>query len=298
MSAELREEPTSVPQPNGKSIQLKPRFPWPSAYRGSRYSVVSNENFTDSVLKWKQRDLEIYTEPPDSLRRLLILLGKDSGYGSIRVTAAGEVLTKIPAEEYKYLDKAPINTGWIPVYVGKLTKSLDFDDIDVNPIAPSEGRIKVWTGLPFNHGERWSVSQSGELIWQWRDYRFKSAFDHAELVEAYQQYRAQAGRLYITENNHIWINVPRDDIEPEKELAVSNAVDKWKQEAEKEDNNATLRLVNRRLVATSRGDDPATGHFPIHLGRLRQFDDGVIPRPVVDDQTYFRAVCDYEEVWE
>lgn len=73
---------------------------------------------------------------------------------------------------------------------------------------------------------------------------------------------------------------------------------KWKQEAEENNNNATLRLVNRRLVATSRGDDPATGHLPIHLGRLGQFDDGVIPRAVVNDQTYFQAVCDYEEVWE
>ncbi len=72
----------------------------------------------------------------------------------------------------------------------------------------------------------------------------------------------------------------------------------WKQEAESQGDNATLRLVNRRLVATSRGDDPATGHFPIHLGRLSEFDAGVIPRPVVDEQTYFQAVCDYEEVWE
>jgi hypothetical protein len=298
MDAEFREESTKVPQANGKSIELEPRLPWPSAYRGSRYSIISDEDFTGSVLKWEQRDLEIYTEPPDDLRRLLVFLGKEEGYGSIRVTAGGEVLTKIPAEEYEHVDKAPIDSGWIPVYVGELTGSLDFDEVDINPNAPDEGQIKVWKGFPFNHGERWSVSHDGELVWKWRDYRFESAFDHPELVEAYQQYRGQAGRLYITENNHVWINVPRDDIGAGKEDAISSAVGQWKQQADEDGDNATLRLVNRRLVATSRGNDPATGHLPIHLGHLGQFDDGVIPRPVVDDQSYFQAVCDYENVYE
>lgn len=298
MKPELREKPTSVPQPNGKSVELDPRLPWPSAYRGSQYSIVSHEDFNDPVLKWEQRDLQIYTKPPDGLRRVLVLLGKEGGYGSIRVTAGGEILTKVPAEDYKHIDKAPIDSGWIPVYVGKLGGAIDFSEVDIDPMVPSQDRIKVWKGFPFNHGERWTISSDGTLVWKWRDYRFESAFNHPELVETYQQYRGRAGRLYITENDHIWVNVPRDDIGAGKETAVSNAVSKWKQEADKKGDNATLRLVNRRLVATSRGDDPATGHLPIHIGRLGQFDDGVIPRPVVDDQTYFQAVCDYEEVWE
>lgn len=298
MKAELSEEPTSVPQANNKSVTLEPGLPWPSAYRGSQYSIVSNDDFKDGVLKWEQRDLQIFTDLPDGLRRALVLLGKSGGFGSIRVTADNEILTKIPAEEYKHVDKAPIDSGWIPVYVGKLSGSIDFDEVDTDPHSPSRKQIKVWKGFPFNHGERWSVSTDGTLIWKWRDYRFESAFDHPELIDAYSKYRGTAGRLYITENSHVWANVPKDDIAPEKEKPVARAVEKWQRTAQEDGDNATLRLVNRRLVATSRQDDPSTGHLPIHLGQLSQFDDGMIPKPVVDDHSYFQAICDYEEVWE
>lgn len=298
MSAKLSEEPTSVPQANGQSVTLEPGLPWPSAYRGSQYSLVSDDDFDDAVLKWEHRDLRIFTDPPDGLRKALVLLGKSGGYGSIRVTAANEILTKIPAEDYKHVDKAPIDSGWIPVYVGKLTGTIDFDEVDTDPRGPSRGRIKVWKGFPFNHGERWSVSADGTLIWQWRDYRFESAFNHSELINTYRKYRGTAGRLYLTENSHVWVNVPKDDITADKEKSVARAVEKWQRAAQKDNDNATLRLVNRRLVATSGQDDPSTGHLPIHLGQLRKFDDGIIPKPVVNDHSYFQAICDYEEVWE
>lgn len=298
MTTALTEEPTSVPIDNGKSVTLKPGKPWPSAYRGSKYSLVSDEDFNSAVLKWEHRDLSIYTEPPKGLRRALVLLGKTGGHGSFRVTANNEILTKIKAEDYKHVDEAPINEGWIPVYVGKLSGTLEFDVVDSDPTTPRTGGVKVWKGLPFNHGERWSVSQDGSLFWKWRDYRFDSAFEHPELVKKYQRYRGTAGRLYITENAHVWVNVPKDDIPQAKQFAVQEAIKKWKQTAEEEDDRATLRLVNRRLVATSREDDPSTGQFPIHLGQLGDFDGGVIPKPVVDEPSYFQAVCQYEHVWE
>lgn len=298
MSAKLREESTSVPQQNGQSVTLKPGLPWPSAYRGSKYSIVSDEDFSDAVLKWEQRDLRIFTEPPDGLREALLAARKENGYGSIRVTAGGEVLTKVPADDYKHIDKAPMDSGWIPVYLGNLAGAIDFDEVDTDPDPPANEGIRVWKGFPFNHGERWSVSYDGTLFWQWRDYRFESAFAHPELIAAYKQYRGTAGRLYITENNHVWVNVPKDDIAAEKTIEIANAVQQWQQKADREGNNATLRLVNRRLVATSGDDDPSTGHLPIHLGHLTQFDEGIIPIPVVDDHSYFQAICDYEEVWE
>jgi hypothetical protein len=298
MTPSLIETETDVPIPDGQSVSLAPGKPWPSAYRGSEYSLVSNEDFNDAVLKWEQRDLAIYTEPPDGLRRALVLLGKSGGYGSFRVTADSEVLTKVKAEEYKHVDQAPVDSGWIPVYVGKLKGTLDFDEVDADPISPGEKEIKVWTGFPFKHGERWSVGQDGTLFWKWKDYRFESTFDHSELISEYQRYRGTAGRLYITENAQIWVNIPKDDITQGKKYTVKNAIRKWKQNAEDNDNTATLRLVNRRLVATSQDDDPSTGHFPIHLGRLRDFDNGAIPRPVVDQPSYFQAVCEYEHVWE
>lgn len=298
MKATLREEPTNVPLDDQRSVTLQPGKPWPSAYRGSKYSLVSDDDFDDAVLKWEQRDLTIYTEPPHGLRRALVLLGKTGGYGSFRVTADNEVLTKVKADEYKHVDEAPIDTGWIPVYVGKLSGTLDFDEVDSDPPTPTRNSIKVWTGFPFHHGERWSVGQDESLFWKWKDYRFESAFHHPELVDKYQRYRGTAGRLYITENAHVWVNVPKDDIALAKQSAVRNAIKQWKRTAEQEDDTATLRLVNRRLVATSGEDDPSTGHFPIHLGRLSDFDGGVIPRPVVDEPSYFQAVCEYEHVWE
>ncbi|MDB9235205.1 hypothetical protein [Halorubrum ezzemoulense] len=299
MKTRLTEESTSVPLQNQQSVTLKPGKPWPSAYRGSKYSLVSDDDFADAVLKWEQRDLTIYTEPPDGLRRALVLLGKTGGYGSFRVTADNEVLTKIKADDYEHVDEAPINNGWIPVYVGKLTGTLDFDEVDLDPVTPlRKNSVKVWKGFPFHHGERWSVSQDGTLFWKWRDYRFESAFDHPELVSKYETYRETAGRLYITENAHVWVNIPKNGISPGKQTAVGNAIREWKETAEEEGDTATLRLVNRRLVATSGDDDPSTGHFPIHLGQLSDFDGGLIPRPVVDEPSYFQAVCEYENVWE
>lgn len=298
MTATLVEESTSVPLENQQSVTLEPGKPWPSAYRGSKYSVVSDDDFENAVLKWEQRDLAIYTDPPDGLRRALVLLGKSGGYGSFRVTADNEILTKIKAEDYKHADEAPVSSGWVPVYVGKLAGTIDFDEVDSDPLTPRSDEIKVWKGFPFHHGERWSVSQDGTLFWNWRDYRFESAFTHPELIAEYQKYRGTAGRLYITEHGHVWVNVPKDDITPAKQSIVGNAIRDWKQEAEQNEDTATLRLVNRRLVATSGDDDPSTGHFPIHLGQLSDFDNGVIPRPVVNDPSYFQAVCEYEEVWK
>lgn len=297
MQAKLNEVETEVPIENGRSVTIEPGKPWPSAYRGSEYSLVTNDEFDDPVVKWEQRDLSIFTAPPEGLQRALVLLGKSGGYGSFRVTAANEILTKVQAEDYKHVDQAPVDSGWIPVYVGKLSGTIDFEEVDSDPASPRRG-VTVWTGFPFNHGERWSVSQDGTVFWKWKDYRFESVFDHAELVAAYQKYRGKPGRLYITENNHIWVNIPKDDIAPGKEALVGNAIRKWKETAEEESETATLRLVNRRLVATSREDDPSTGHFPIHLGQLNDYDGGKIPRPVVDQPSYFEAVCEYEQVWE
>lgn len=297
MTLTIETTSTTVPISGGRSVTIDPKQPWPSAYRGSRYSLVSDEDFGDDVvLKWKQRDLEIFAQPPKGLRTEMVLAGKSGGYGSFRVTARGEVITKVPADDYSNLDQAPVSEGWIPVYLGKLTGEIDFGSVETDPTPPRNG-VTVWTGLPFNHGERWAVSQSGELVWKWRDYRFTSAFDHPEIVEAYSQYRPNPGRLYVTEHGHIWVNVPHNDVLPEKRSEIREAIDSWKRNAEKTGDAATLRLVNRRLVATSQTDDPADGHLPVHLGHLSEFDEGMVPRPVVDDDEYFLEVGAHEQAW-
>lgn len=298
MTLEFEKVETNVPIADGQSVTISPKQPWPSAYRGSRYSLVSNDDFdSDAVLKWHQRDLEVFAEQPQGLWRIMTIVGKEGGLGSFRVTAGGEVITKVKAEEYSNIDEAPVSDGWVPVYLGGLSGEIDFDSVSTNPDPPTDG-VHVWTGLPFNHGERWAVSHDNKLIWKWRDYSFESAFDHSDIIDKYAEYRPNPGRLYITEHGHIWINVPTEDLVPDKRDEIQQAVSQWRQEATSNDNNTTLRLVNRRLTATSSTDDPADGHIPIHIGQLSQFDDGLIPRPVVDDEAYYLEVGQYEEVWE
>lgn len=295
MNLTFHEEPTTVPIAGDRSVQIDPKQPWPSAYRGSRYSLVTNDDFDGPALEWKQRDLSIFAEPPKGLHRAMALVGKS--HGSFRVTAGGEVITKVEADDYSNVDEAPVSDGWIPAYLGKLSGEIDFGEVESNPSTPMKD-IAVWRGLPFNHGERWSVSSDGQLVWNWRDFRFASVVDHSELVAAYSEYRTNPGRLYVTEHGHVWINVPNHDVAPGKEGTIRRAITKWRDEAERTGDAATLRLVNRRMVATSKDDDPSTGHIPIHLGHLTDFDDGAVPRPVVDDESYFAVVGRYENVWE
>lgn len=297
MTIMFEETSTTVPIAGEQSVELQPQQPWPSAYRGSRYSLVSDDDFDDAVLKWEHRDLTVFADPPAGLQSATKRLGKTNGYGSFRVTANGEVITKVKASDYPHLDQAPTDDGWIPAYLGQLSGALDFGDVDLDP-DPPDTEAAVWTGLPFKHGERWAVSVDNTLIWKWRDYRFESAFDHPELINAYSQYRSNPGRLYITEHGHVWGNVPYNDVLPAKQEEVRKVVAFWKSNAESRGDTSTLRLVNRRLVATSQSDDPADGHLPLHLGHLSDFDSGTVPRPVVDNESYYLAVSDYEHVWE
>lgn len=298
MTLQFERESTKVPISQSKSVTVSPDQPWPSAYRGSQYSLVSDDDFGDDVvLKWEQRDLSIFAETPTSLWTAMTSAGKENGYGNFRVTARGEVLTKVPADRYSNIEQAPVSEGWVPVYLGSLSGTVEFGEVNINPTPPSDG-VEIWTGLPFKHGERWSVSHKGQLVWKWRDYRFESPFNHDELVREYDRYRPNPGRLYITEHGHVWVNVPHDDVVPSKSKEIQDAIADWQREAEERGDTSTLRLVNRRLVATSPSEDPAEGHLPIHLGHLKEFDEGIVPRAVVDDEAYFVDVAQYEEVWE
>lgn len=295
MNPQFSEESTTVPIGDGQSVTIEPKQPWPAPYRGSRYSVVSDDEYDDVVVKWEHRDLKIFTEPPQGLRRAMVLAGKSGGKGIFRVTAAREVLTKVKADNYSNVDQAPVSKGWIPVYLGKIAK-LRFRDVELDPDI-SHNSVDVWPGLPFNHGETWSVGQDDSLTWKWKDYAFESTFDHPELVQKFKSYRPRGGRIYVTETGHVWGNIDPDSVSSGKGSEIGEAVTSWKTEAERAGDAATLRLVNRRLVATSSTDDPSDGLLPLHLGHLRRFDSGMVPRPVVDDPSYFKVVGQYEQVY-
>lgn len=297
MALEYIDRSTSVPLDDGESVQIDPGQPWPSAYRGSEYSFVEDPDYKEIVVKWEHCDMAINTTPPKGLRTAMVLNGKKGGRGSFRVTADGEVLTKIHADSYEQVDQAPVDDGWIPVYLGGVDGKLSFTDIKMDPTYSANG-IQVWPGLTFNHGERWTVTTDGTLAWPWRDYQFSSLFDHSELIDRYREYRPKSGRLYITEHGHVWTNIPKEDVPEDRAGEVAQAVTDWQKLAESDGNTSTLRMVNRRMVATSPDDNPANGMLPIHLGHLQDFDDGHIPRPVVDDVDYFVEVGQYENVWK
>lgn len=289
MTGEIRRTPTRVPIEGGHDVTLEAGKPWPSAYRGSKYSLVeSKDRNRDHVVRWQHKELPAFSNPPTGLLDAMQTVGKSdsTGLGSFRITADGEILTKVNADSYKHSDQAPHSDRWIAVYVGQLHGLLAFERINTNPtIGTSE--VQMWDGFTFNHGERWAVSVNDNLIWKRPGYRFESAFDHEELIERYKKYRSTAGRLYINEYGHIWINAPRSEIPAEQEPEIESMVDQWYEQVERQDDTTAQRLVTRRLKMTSPDDDPENGHLPVYIGDLSQFDDGVIPRPVVTDESYF-----------
>lgn len=294
MTGQIKRETTDVPIEGGKDVTLQPGRPWPSVYRGSKYSLVeSRKHHRDKIVQWKHRNLQATAHPVDGLLDAMQAVGKsfDTGKGSFRVTAGGEVLTKVHADAYPHADDAPHANGWIPVYLGKLTGGIGFTELNNNPVVEPP---TIWDGLPFKHGETWSVSINDQLIWKQESFRFQSAFDHPELVETYQQFRQIAGRLYITEHGHIWINVPTKEVPDDRREEVLKIYEQWRERTEKNENDAALRLVTQRLSATSPDDDPMNGHMPLYIGHLSEFDDGLVPRPVVTDTSYFVA-CSHSD---
>lgn len=284
----LLSEPTKVPLTGNRDVTIDPGSPWPSPYRGSKYSLIHSNKFSQFVLQWQYDDLQIYLEPPDGLVNAMQSVGKSngSGTGSFRITAGREVLTKVHVDHYVNSSDAPTDSGWAQVYLGKLQGELPFTDVDINPDTVPSKEVRVWEGLPFHHGETWAVSVYDKLVWKWQGYRFESPFEHPEIVSQYAKYRRTPGRLYINENGRIWVNVPRDGIPEGRREEVINMFSDWHGNASKLGKDSIQRLVNRRLKATG-GGDTSKGHLPIYIGHVSDFDDGLVPRPVVDDPKYF-----------
>lgn len=288
MSGEIVAEPTRVPIDGGKEVRIDPDQPYPAPYRGSKYSIIESRR-NGIVLEWKYNDLVVHVKPPEGLHERLRTVGKSEGdgTGSLRITSGGEVLTKVHRSSYAKTHDIPRHRDWIPVYIGQLSGDLGFD-IDNDPTPPDDSPW-IWGGFPFNHGERWSVSYDDQLIWTWQEYRIESAFDHPELVKTYNQYRTNAGRLYLNEFGNVFINAPRDQIPPEKAATVEKMYSEWQHHADRNNHTAAKRLVNRRLKVTGDGD-PSEGHLPLYIGHLSEYDGGVIPKPVVTEQEYYVAI--------
>lgn len=109
----------------------------PSAFRGSRYTLVTADDDDDApdevALEWKSRDLKVFARPPAGLHNALVEEGNVGRKGSFKITANGDVLTKVQAN----LDQAPVKTGWIPVYLGLIEGTVSLGGVPMDPELPS-----------------------------------------------------------------------------------------------------------------------------------------------------------------
>jgi len=289
MSVQIKSTSTGVPIRGGDDVTIEPEDPWPSAYRGSKYSIVHSQKHNQYVMAWKYDDLQIFLDPPNGLVPAMRHVGKSDGdgSGSFRITAAGEVLTKVRAENYERSDIAPVSQGWIPVYLGCISGDIEIDGIKLQPLMNQANPLAIWEGLPFYHGETLSVSVNNKLIWKWEDYRFESAFNHSELIAKYAEFRQTPGRLYINEYGHTWVNLPPTGVPDKHRDHVNDLFVQWRRDAKRQGKDSVLRLAKRRLEATG-GGKTGQGHLPVYIGHVSQFDEGTVPRPVVDDMRYFK----------
>ncbi|WP_336361584.1 hypothetical protein [Haladaptatus sp. ZSTT2] len=292
-------EPTIVPISGNKEVHIDPGMPWPSTYRGSQYSIVTTGANKGHLLQWSHcNEIQFSTSPPEGLVQSLRTLGKSNGAGTgrIRITAAGEILTKIHADQYIHAHHAQFANGYISVYVGKLKGTIDFAEVSTNHISIHEGEIGIWDRLPFKHGETWTVSPEGSLSWKWgrfpNKFVFESAFEHTELIEKCLEYRPSGGRIYLTENGHVWCNFSATNATPQKQAEVGRLLGDWDRSA----SPLQQRLVLRRLTHTASQAEP-DGLLPIYIGHLSDFDDGLVPKPVVDDPTYYYSSSRSESGW-
>jgi len=293
--AQLNRVPSAVRAYNDMVVTIESAQPWPGVYRGSKYSIVQRNG--DAGLKLNHRDVQLSGSIPTGLHQGLQEVGKSngSGLGSIRITANRDILTKVNSENYPNVDQALVSEGWIPVYLGKLSGGIDFDGIDNDPDPSTVDPPCVWEGLPFRHGERWTVTANGVLEWRISvlgQFNFPSSYQHAGLVQTYKSMRAHGGRLRVNEHGHVWMELPNQRIQNTNEL--SQTLQEWYHQAREAERNQLLNLIHRRLKATG-GGNPEDGLFPIYLGHVSQFDSGNMPEPVITDKSYYEAASRHED---
>ena len=300
----INRTPTTVRAYGDVTVTIESGQPWPGVYRGSKYTIRGNGHGHGSGSgsgSGSRRDVGLYLNHalvelegtlPDGLVEALSELGKADGIGlgTVRVTANREVLTKIRANHYSNVEEAFVNEGWIPVYIGKLSGEIEFRHVDNNPDRSKLDPPCVWEGLPFRHGERWTVPVSGGPEWRIKlqqSFQFPSPFDHTDLTRTFRAFRSSGGRFRVNEHGHVWIELPNRDVQ--QYAQISDKVDQWYQEARERGRNQLLQLIHRRLEATGKGN-PKDGLFPIYIGHISEYDQGDIPTPIINDETYY--VCE------
>jgi hypothetical protein len=181
-------------------VELAPLDIWPLPYRGSRYTIKEVGGTIRAVWEWQEFALAS-SNYPKRVHQLMREAGKPRG--SLVVTAHGDLITKIPTDDGQ----------WKPLYLGEYQDDFKFDQVDNNPSGLQMG--EHWTGFPFHHGERWTISprdERGELMWKYVSHWFPSTELFPDLALLYRRIRFTGGRLYFTEHGHVWMNIRDDEL--------------------------------------------------------------------------------------
>jgi hypothetical protein len=240
-------------------VRLSPGDPWPLPYRGSRYSIREVNRFLKAV--WASEDDILLTttypkQTVDALRKV------SKPRGSFRITAHGAVITKVAKDG---------DGPWHAIYVGPYSNDLSFPSIELNPTGLKQGMH--WTGLPFQHGEIWTVSPrpgaSNILTWKHEGVTLGSTEPYPDLFRQYLSIRPRGGRVHFTEYGHVWMNLPDDEVSyafrDEFRKIQSEQIDSLA----KDGKTTILRLLQLRLIRTN--------CRPVYLGRTNDFDSGEAP---------------------
>ena len=255
----MRLRPIRVIGANGQLLPVSPGQAWPAPYRGSRYTVQAGRGLPR--VSWKHGQLEIHADPSPRALADAVRAVKGS-HGSIRVTAHGAVITRVPVAR---------QSRWEPRYVGVYTNDLLFPGIDTAP-GPLEPGM-YWTGFPFCHGEYWRISPSARsgrrLAWRSRGRTFRSTEEYPELIETCLDLRPSGGRIYMTESGSVWMNLPDGGVAPEHRERLQSLQRRHLDQLWSSGRHATLRLLHERIEATRTR--------PVYVGRIDAFDHGEPP---------------------
>lgn len=254
----LLESTVTVPSSDENAVKIKPGDKWPLPYRGSRYSITRMGN--SLKMSWSRMDVIHYSDSiPKGLISSMIANKRDSR-GSFRVTPHKEVITKLIEDD----------NSATPLYLGKLDGDFNFNGFLLNPEKLETGSF--WTGLNFMHGEEFAVwnrdRNDDYLYWEKRGIKFRSIDRYPELCAKVREIRPRAGRIYVTEFGHIWMNLEMGGASAQWSSIVSSRL---KNDLELlAHNDVLLRAIKLRI--------DETGTMPIYLGKVEDFDCGSPPR--------------------
>lgn len=253
-------QPTDVPVVDEKLVTVSPGDVWPLPHRGSRYTVKK----VDGGLKVCWTRLDVKHDASSLPKDLIKAMGTHRGdqRGRFMVTPHGEVIAR-----------REIRDGvWQSVYLGILDGVLDFPGFELDPSGLKTGNL--WPGLHFIHGEVFAVwNRAGNqdyLYWTGRGLYFRTIERYPDICAEVRRIRPRCGRIYITENGHIWMNLPGSEVSRSFQAGFFKLLAEDKKRLSDGKHDILLRSTYDRYSATN--------CYPVYLGRMSDFDSGNAPR--------------------